>query len=172
MLVDCDLRRPSIHRIFSVPRSPGVSDFLQQDFDFNQIARATESENLFIITAGDSRLEADVGPLANGATTSFFEKARAAFTFIVVDGCPILPVIDGLLVSQHADTVVLSVRRDTSQRRQVLRTCEKLAAFGSRNYVVVLNGSHEEVCSDYHENVITARVEAVKTARTANTQTS
>ena len=105
---------------------------------------------LSVITAGDSLLES-LGPLANGVTTAFFEKARAAFTFVVVDGSPILPVIDGLLVSQHADTVVLSVCRDTSQGPQVLRACEKLSAFGSRKHVVVLNGSQEEVCGDYQD---------------------
>ena len=86
--------------------------------------------------------------------------AREAFTFIVIDGCPILPVIDGLLVSQHADTVVLSVRRDTSEAPQVLRACEKLSEFGLRKCVVVLNGSREEVCGDYYEQVVTARVDA------------
>ncbi len=168
LLVDYDLRRPSIHRLFGLPRGPGVSECLQKDFDVSEVARATQTENLSIITAGDLLLES-LGPLSNGVTTSFFEKARAAYTFIVVDSCPILPVIDGLLVSQHADTVVLSVRRDTSQAPQVLRTCEKLAAFGSRKYVVVLNGSHEEICYDYHEHAITARVEAVEMAETAKT---
>ena len=48
-------------------------------------------------------------------TAAFFEQARAAFDFVVVDSSPILPVIDGLLVSQYADTVVVSVRRDTSE---------------------------------------------------------
>jgi capsular exopolysaccharide synthesis family protein len=165
LLVDYDLRKPSIHRIFSLPRGPGVSECLQKELELDQVARATETENLFVVTAGESLLNS-LGPLANGATTSFFEKARAGFTFVVVDGSPILPVIDGLLVSQHADTVVLSVRRDTSQAPQVLRTCEKLVAFGSRKYVVVLNGSHEEACGDYQEHIISARVETAAADKT------
>ena len=72
-------------------------------------------DSLFLVTAGTAFVNS-LGPLSNGVTTAFFEKAREAFTFIVIDGCPILPVIDGLLVSQHADTVVLSVRRDTVRR--------------------------------------------------------
>ena len=160
LLVDYDLRRPAIHRIFGLPRGPGVSDCLQKQCEVSQVVHPADAENLSIITAGNS-LPDLLGPLANGVTTAFFEKARAAFTFIVVDGSPILPVIDGLLVSQHADTVVLSVRRDTSEAPQVLRACEKLSAFGSRKYVVVLNGSQEDVLDDYHEQVITARVDAI-----------
>ncbi|MGO9109289.1 MAG: AAA family ATPase [Thermoguttaceae bacterium] len=168
LLVDYDLRKPSIHRIFDMPRGPGVSDCLQTEFELSQIVRPTDDENLSIITAGDSVLES-LRPLANGATTSFFEKARAAFAFVVVDCSPILPVIDGLLVSQHADAVVLSVRRDTSRGPQVLLACEKLSAFGSRKHVVVLNGSQEEVFGDYQDPIINTPVEAADTAEAAKT---
>ncbi len=160
LLVDYDLRRPSIHRIFGMPRGPGVSECLQKELNLGQVVHPTDAENLSVVTAGTA-LPDLLGPLANGVTTAFFEQARAGFTFVVVDGCPILPVIDGLLVSQHADTVLLSVRRDTSQAPQVLRACEKLAAFGSRKHVVVLNGSEEDVLGDYQEHVVSARIEAV-----------
>ena len=114
LLVDYDLRRPSIHRIFGMPRGPGVSECLQKELNLGQVVHPTDAENLSVVTAGTA-LPDLLGPLANGVTTAFFEQARAGFTFVVVNGCPILPVIDGLLVSQHADTVLLSVRRDTSQ---------------------------------------------------------
>jgi capsular exopolysaccharide synthesis family protein len=171
LLVDYDLRRPSIHRIFGMPRGPGVSDCLRKELEMGQVLHATDAENLSVITAGNS-LPDLLGPLANGVTSDFFAKARAAFTFVVVDGCPILPVIDGLLVSQHADTVVLSVRRDTSEAPQVLRACEKLNAFGSRKHVVVLNGSQEEVFGEYHDHIITTRVEAADRADAAATPSS
>ena len=119
LLVDYDLRRPSLHRIFGVPRSPGVAECLRNHCEPQQVVRATHVDSLFLVTAGTAFVNS-LGPLSNGVTTAFFEKAREAFTFIVIDGCPILPVIDGLLVSQHADTVVLSVRRDTSEAAQVL----------------------------------------------------
>jgi capsular exopolysaccharide synthesis family protein len=159
LLVDYDLRKPSIHQIFGKPRGPGVSDCLQKQCDLGQVVQPTDADNLSVVTAGNSLLDS-LGPLSNGVTTSFFAKARASFTFVVVDSSPILPVIEGLLVSQYADTVVLSVRRDTSQAPQVLLACEKLAAFGSRKHVVVLNGSQEEVYGTYQDHALTARVEA------------
>ncbi len=168
LLVDYDLRRPAIHRIFAMPRGPGVSECLEMNVDLNQVAQPTDIDNLFVITAGKPLVDS-LGLLSNGVTTSFFDHAREAFSFVVIDGCPILPVVDGLLVSQHADTVVLSVRRDTSEAPQVLRACEKLAAFGSRKYVVVLNGSHEEVYGDYQDAIINARVEATAPAEAGKT---
>jgi capsular exopolysaccharide synthesis family protein len=157
LLVDFDLRRPSVHRMFGLPREPGVGECLEQGAEPGQVVHATDTENLSIISAG-CPLYDSLGRLSNGATTAFFEKVRAGFTFVIVDGSPILPVIDGLLVSQHADTVVLSVRRDKSQAPQVLRACEKLAAFGSGKYVAVLNGCNEEGYGSYQEPLIQARV--------------
>jgi capsular exopolysaccharide synthesis family protein len=160
LLVDCDLRRPSIHRLFALPRRPGFGECLRKEVGLSQVVHPTDVENLSVITAGNP-FPNSIGPLANGVTTSFFQQVRGEFTYVVVDGCPILPVIDGLLVSQHADTVVLSVRRDTTEAPQVVRACEKLSAFGSRNYVVVLNGSHEETYDGYREQILAAHVESV-----------
>ena len=171
LLVDYDLRRPSIHRIFDVPRGPGVSECLRQECDLGQVVHRIGAENLAVITAGAPLLES-LGPLANGATTAFFTKARAGFAFVVVDGSPILPVIDGLLVSQHADTVVLSVCRDTSRGPQVLRACEKLSDFGSQKHVAVLTGGSEEACGDYQDHVPTPPVEAAEAAEAANRDVS
>ena len=166
LLVDLDLRRPSLHRIFGVPRGPGVGECLEGTLDPLQVASPTDTENLSLITAG-SPLDDPLGPLSNGVTTSFFEKVRAEYKFVIVNGSPILPVIDGLLASQHADTVIVSVRRDTSAAPQVLRACEKLSAFAAGKFVVVLNGSQEESYGTYQEHVLQARVEAVESAETA-----
>ena len=172
LLVDYDLRRPSIHRAFDLPRGPGVSECLEKECDLSQVVHRTDAENLAVITAGDALLES-LGPLANGATTSFFKEARAAFAFVVVDGSPILPVIDGLLVSRHADTVVLSVCRDRSRGPEVLRAFEKLSAFGSQECVVVLNGSQEEVDDDYQDHRDQYSLdEAVQSAEAAKTEMS
>jgi capsular exopolysaccharide synthesis family protein len=169
LLVDYDLQNPSLHDVFDVPQGPGVSECLQGRCDLNQVAHPTNAENLAVITAGDSQLEA-LGPLANGAVASFFRKAREEFAFIVVDGSPILPVIDGLLVSQHADTVVLSVRRDTSRGPEIRLAAERLSAFGSRKHVVVLNGSHEQVFGDDQQRALSVSVEAVETTKTVKTE--
>jgi len=166
LLVDYDMRRPSIHRLFGMPLGPGVTDCLLDELDVNQVVHPTDAENLSVVTAGNTLFDS-LGPLANGVTTAFFEKARAAFAFVVVDACPILPVIDALLVSQHADTVILSVRRDRSEAPLVLRACEKLSAFGSRQYVVVLNGSQEGTSNYYYDRIISARVEAADPAKPA-----
>jgi succinoglycan biosynthesis transport protein ExoP len=86
-----------------------------------------------------------LGTLANGVTRSLFEKVRDDFEFVVVDGSPILPVIDSLLASQHVDSVVLAIRRDVSQVSRIQAACDQLEQFGVEQFVAVLTGSNEDL---------------------------
>ena len=127
LLVDFDLRKPTLHRVFDLPRGPGLSDFLRGDGEFAALVNSTEIENLSILTAG-SPFANSLGTLANGVTRSLFEKVREDYAFVVVDGSPILPVVDSLLASQHVDSVVLSIRRDVSQ---ISRRAGRLRSIGA-----------------------------------------
>ncbi len=143
LLVDFDLRKPSLHHVFDAPRGPGLTEFLRGETDLSALLRPTGVDHLSILTAG-SPFTDSLGKLSNGVTRSLFDKARDEFDFVIVDGSPILPVVDALLTSQHVDAVVLSVRRDVSQAHRVKAACDQLAAFGVEEYVAVLNGTHED----------------------------
>ena len=110
------------------------------------------------MTAGGP-LPDSLGTLANGSTGALFGEARAEYAFVVIDGSPILPVVDALLAAQHADAVVLSVRRDVSQAPKVLAACERLGSFGVQRFVAVLTGSDEEIFYDDQDHVLQTRVE-------------
>ena len=64
---------------------------------------------------------------------------------MVVDGSPILPVVDSLLASQHVDSVLLSIRRDVSTAVRVQSACDQLTQFGVEEFVAVLTGSNEDL---------------------------
>lgn len=158
LLVDFDLRRPALHQVFGMQLGPGLSDVLRHDSSLAQVVRPTDTENLFIMTAGGP-LPDSLGTLANGSTGALFGEARAEYAFVVIDGSPILPVVDALLAAQHADAVVLSVRRDVSQAPKVLAACERLGSFGVQRFVAVLTGSDEEIFYDDQDHVLQTRVE-------------
>ena len=147
LLVDFDLRKSSLHDVFNTPRSPGVSEFLRGESEFERIVRPTDSQHLSLLTAG-APFTNSLGTLSNGVTRSLFDQARQNFEFVVVDGSPILPVVDALLTSQHVDTVVLSVRRDVSEAPRIQAACEQLSAFGVEECVAVLAGSDDGL--DYY----------------------
>jgi len=144
VLVDFDLRRPSMHGIFELPLEPGSSEVLRQESGVLEIVQETAAENLSVITAGQWDRHA-LSALANGGAGKMLDKLREEYDFVVVDGCPVLPVADTRLISQHVDSVILSVLRDVSQAPKVLAACEILEAFGAVDLGVVMTGSGEDL---------------------------
>lgn len=163
LLVDFDLRKPTLHHVFDAPRGPGLSEYLRGESELGAIIRPTEIDNLSLLTAGSPFFNS-LGTLANGVTRSLFEKVREEFEFVVVDGSPILPVVDALLASQHVDSVVLSIRRDVSQVSRVQAACDQLAQFGVEEFVAVLTGSNEDLYyyDGDHEHLAVAAGDAPK----------
>jgi capsular exopolysaccharide synthesis family protein len=149
LLVDFDLRKPTLHHVFEMPRGPGLSEFLRGENELEAIVRPTDIENLSVLTAGGPFADS-LGSLSNGVTRSLFKKVRDQFAFVVVDGSPILPVVDSLLASQHVDSVVLAIRRDVSTANRVQSACDQLAQFGVDEVVAVLTGSNEDL--HYYEH--------------------
>ncbi len=142
LLVDFDLRRPAFDEVFGLPLEPGVSEVLRREADLDGLAHVTGTDNLSVLTAGRWDRHA-LAALANGAAGSMFERLRAEYEFIVVDASPVLPVADTRFISQHVDTVVLSVFRDVSQLPKVEAACEILEAFGVDSLEAVVTGSTE-----------------------------
>ncbi len=160
LLVDFDLRRPSLHQRLGTERGPGLTELLSGRGDLANVVQPTETPNLSILTTGAAVTDY-LGALSNGVTRSLFEKARSEYEFVIVDGSPILPTADALLVSQHVDVVVLSVRRDVSQSPKVQAACEHLTAYGVEKFVAVLTGSEEDLYeADEHDHVLQAKVAA------------
>jgi capsular exopolysaccharide synthesis family protein len=160
LLVDFDLRRPSLHQRLGAERGPGLTELLSGRGDLANVVQPTETPNLSILTTGAAVTDY-LGALSNGVTRSLFEKARSEYEFVIVDGSPILPTADALLVSQHVDVVVLSVRRDVSQSPKVQAACEHLTAYGVEKFVAVLTGSEEDLYeADEHDHVLQANVAA------------
>ena len=114
VLVDFDLRRPTLDAALGLPREPGICEALHGRCQIMDAVRPTETEHLFAVTAGSwsRHVGAD---LSNGGVGTLLEQLRANFDFVVVDSGPLLPIVDSRLVCQHVDAVVLSVFRDVSR---------------------------------------------------------
>jgi capsular exopolysaccharide synthesis family protein len=139
VLVDFDLRRPTLDGIFGLSREPGVCEGLRGQGDVAAMAHPTTTEHLSVLTAGrwDRQVLAALG---NGGAGPLLDQLRANFDFVILDSSPILPVADTRFVSQKVDGVILSVFRDKSQGPQVLAACEILEAFGVRTVEAVVTG--------------------------------
>ena len=157
VLVDFDLRRPAFDEVFGLPLEPGVCEALRQQDPVATVVHQNVTNNLAVVTAGRWDRVA-LASLSNGSAAALFKKLREDYDFVVVDTSPILPVADARFVSQHVDSVVLSVFRDVSESPKIQAACEILAAFGVHSVEAVVTGPNDNLYGEHmgYESTISA----------------
>ena len=130
LLIDGDLRRPSIHRIYGLKNEQGLCSVIRGETTMEEAALEA-MPGLWVLPAGKYRQDTHK-MLSQNAIGDIMSEAREMFDFVVVDSSPILPVADGLLISQHCDGVLFAVRRDVSQVHKVNSAVAKFRMLGVR----------------------------------------
>jgi capsular exopolysaccharide synthesis family protein len=143
LLLDSDLRNPSLHRLFDMTRGPGLAEVLRGETDLTGAIRETPIPNLRLISAGQSDPVA-LQTLALDNMQQVFDQLRPQYEFILVDSCPVLPVADSLLVGQHVDAVIFSLLREISRMPRVYAAYQRLAMLGIRILGAVVNGTQHD----------------------------
>ena len=116
LLLEADLRRPSIYRRLGVKLSPGLSNVLVGLKKAEEVMQNAMLDTLFVITAGD------VPPnpaelLGSSAMTELVKKFEDDFDYIFVDLPPVNIVADALVVANFVDGIILVVRQDYNSRQ-------------------------------------------------------
>lgn len=145
LILDCDLRNPSMQKLFDVPVAPGCAEVLLQEIDISDVVQQTSVPNLWIIPAGQCNHRV-IAALAQGhPIEALLNRLRGQFDIIIVDSCPILPVADTLLVAQHVDGVVFSILQDVSQLPKVQDASERLVQLNIPLLGAVVNGIKPDI---------------------------
>ncbi len=138
LLVDANLRRPSVDGAFRVERDPGLSDYVLGGAPSKECLRVTRIPRLTVLPvgrpvaapprlAGDPRLDV------------LLNELRPDFEYIVVDAPPILAFSEGVQISRRADGVVIVIRSGHTRRQLHEKALEILADAGARVLGTVLN---------------------------------
>jgi polysaccharide biosynthesis transport protein len=143
VLVDADMRRPSLHRVLGVPLGSGLSELLRGEVALDQVIQPTPAPGLSIIPAGHwhPRLPQI---LAGNGWRDIKTSLEAEFDYVIVDSPPLLPVADSLLLARHVDGVLLSLLHDVSRMGAVAEAKDRLAMVGTNVLGVVINGVNNE----------------------------
>jgi polysaccharide biosynthesis transport protein len=140
LLIDCDFRRPAIHRLYGEATEPGLSEVLRGEAQAARVIRRSASKDLDVITAGRwDPLALQV--LARDGARPIFERLRKNYDFLVIDTAPVLQVTDTLLLSQQVDAVIFSILRDVSCVPPVKAAYERLESLNVRMLGAVVNGT-------------------------------
>ena len=124
-LVDGDLRRPALHKVFGTDRNFGLSGYLDGTLRLDEVAQPSGIENLSVCTVGRS-VGNPAELLASPAMTRFLREASGVYDRILVDSPPISAVADSLIVSRQADATVLVVQFGRVRKRLIVRAINRL----------------------------------------------
>lgn len=144
LLIDGDMRQPAIHQALNIDTGKGLSELLRQEIELDKAVHATAIDHLWIIAAGQWS-PAATAALARTRLPNLLKTLREHYEYIIIDSAPLLPVVDSLLLGQHADGVVLSVLREVSQLPLVSSAAERLESVGIRILGVIANGVTADV---------------------------
>jgi len=146
LLMDCDLRRPRVHRHFDLENSEGLTTFLSGRQDIDSLITTYEPcPRLKIVPAGP-RPANPADFLSSPEMQMLFKVLSERFDHIVVDSPPASSFADASIISTLVDGVVLVVHSERTSRGIVKRAKERLEAVGASVYGVVLN--HAELGVD------------------------
>jgi capsular exopolysaccharide synthesis family protein len=139
LLVDGDLRRPSIHRSFGFRSTPGLSEALAGREKLDRIIHQTSTlPNLFIVPAGSTPPH-PAELLSSTVFTSFLQQWRQEFDHVVIDTPPVLSVTDAVLLSVISDRVVIVIRAGKTTRTALRRSRALLGQVQANVLGVVIN---------------------------------
>jgi succinoglycan biosynthesis transport protein ExoP len=173
LLIDCDIRRPRMHGLFQVPRSPGLMELLTpsyngsdaaQSLTFNpssgrtdsgrsitEVIRPTNVRGLSLLTCG--ALPTNPSNLLSGVRMrALLQELAKSFDLVILDTPPVLATADAGILASLADGVLLVVRAGQTDRVAAKRAHQQLVNVGARVVGTVLNDPGGEVSQygDYY----------------------
>jgi capsular exopolysaccharide synthesis family protein len=148
LLVDADLRRPSLHRIFNMPNQQGLSNVLLNELPWQEaIVSVSGHPHLDIMTAGPpSRRAPDL--VASGLT-AFLEQATREYALVVLDSPPLMNFAEPLHMATAVDGVILITVAGETHRKAVSSALTTLRRVRANIVCIVLNKVTKELSSDY-----------------------
>jgi capsular exopolysaccharide synthesis family protein len=141
VLIDADLRRATLGRLFEVPDCPGLSDVLRGDAQLEDaLVPISQVGGCQLLPAGSP--EANPNRILRGKNFApMLERLRRSFDVVIIDTSPVLPVPDALILGRLADGAVIATRHDQSRFPAVERANGLLAGAGIPVLGVVVNGA-------------------------------
>lgn len=153
LLVDCDLRRPRIHRVFGRSGDVGLTTALLDETALDRVIIETNIPNLSVLAAGP--MPPNPADLMHSARfKALLTELRGRYDRIVIDSSPIAPVTDATILSAYVDATMLVVRAFTTKKDMARYALRSILDIGSKTAGIVLNavdfGRHEYKYATYY----------------------
>jgi succinoglycan biosynthesis transport protein ExoP len=125
LLIDADLRRPRLQKVFQGKASVGLVNYLAANVPVADIIQSTDVPNLSLILSGPTPPNPSE-LLASDRMKHLIEDVRSKYAYVIFDSPPVLAVTDAVVLAANADGVVLCVHGGQTAREDVQRSAERL----------------------------------------------
>ncbi|MCB0262118.1 MAG: CpsD/CapB family tyrosine-protein kinase, partial [Calditrichaeota bacterium] len=138
LLIDFDVRRPTLHNIFQVRREKGLVDVLNLNLTIRNCLKQTSVPNLALLTSG--KTDVDPNELLKSDKIKVFLKGMGTyFHNIIIDSPPVIPVSDPLILAKLVDHIVLVLKAGHTPRSIVKRAIDMFADVNVQVTGLVMN---------------------------------
>jgi capsular exopolysaccharide synthesis family protein len=153
LLLEGDVRRPTLSQIFELGKNRGLCEWLEGKCNLAMSIYHLEGPGLWFLPAGSpstNQLDLD----QSGKLSTLLDQLTAWFDWIIIDSPPVLPLADTSIWTRLADGILLVMRQGTTQKRQLEKGLEALES--KKLIGAVLNGSKNPEHSDYYYGTVAA----------------
>jgi succinoglycan biosynthesis transport protein ExoP len=138
VIVDCDMRRPKVHKLLQLTKREGLSSFLTSGGDLNKFISRGPVPHLSILPCGfippnPSEL------ISSENMKELLRSLEEQFDYVILDSPPLVTVTDPIILSTLVDGVILVVKSGQSKSELVSRVCQYLSSVGAKVLGVTLN---------------------------------
>lgn len=140
LLVEADLRKPDLSKLFGIGSEAGLSLYLSGHVNPMPQINPTSNPNLFVVAAGPTAPN-PMALLNSERMQSFLRESAASFTFVLLDGPPLLAFADPRILCSRADGAVLVVKAGSTTNKALHRAKALLESSGTEIFGMILNGA-------------------------------
>jgi len=149
LMIDGDIRRPSMHTAAGVENTLGLGEFLAGQASLDELIQSTNVSNMEILTAGSLGPE-DLGGFSRARFGSLLEICRPNYDVIVVDSPPVLGISDASVISQEVDVTLLLIQHRRYPRNVSQRAKRVIDEVGGKLFGVILNNVNIKTDDNYY----------------------
>ena len=149
IVVDCDMRLPTQHKIFGLPNKLGLSTLLTQQTRLIDVLQKSRNPNTWVLTSGPVASN-PMELLGSSQMKSVLELLVQKFDYVLLDTPALLPVGDAIALSNIIDAIVLVIRQSYCKEDDLRETYKQLSDLNTRIIGVVVNDAKQT--RSYHYN--------------------
>ncbi len=149
LLVDSDLRRPSLHKLLNVSNSIGLTNFLLKQNTIEEVIQTTMLPTLHFLPSGKLP-SSSLGILNSAQMKEFIQRARERYDFVFFDSPPIMGVSDASVLASEVDIAMLVIQYRKYPQVMTIRAKQMVEKVGGNLLGVVLNNINISQDSYYY----------------------